>query len=110
MAIATEEMIDDPWLYELDASAKDIMQFSFTCGANNFALLPQADGNCGALCTVNDYALLFGAKNFLDEFLSPITIPEAQEEFRKVYDSYRKSNQHSLEAGLKYVVGASPFS
>jgi len=103
VAIATEEMIDDPWLYDLDATKVDIDEFSFTCGAASFALLPLGSDRHGALCTVNDYALLFGTGAFLERFLFPNSINQARNEFREVYESYAKTNRHSLDSGVKYL-------
>jgi hypothetical protein len=103
VAIAAEEMIDDPWLYELDATAADIDDFSFTCGATNFVLLPLESDSVGALCTVNDYALVFGSTVFLERFLFPNTIDQARQEFRAVYESYAESNRQSLDLGAQYL-------
>jgi len=103
VAIAVEEMIDDPWIYYLDATTEDIEDFSFTCGASSFVLLPTELELPGALCTVNDYALIFGPITFLERFLFPRTISDARKEFQEVYESYPSSNRQSLSPALQYL-------
>ena len=62
--IATEPLEKTPTCYTLTVSEEDLMAFNWECAHFNFALIP-ADRSLAILCTVYDYFLVAGPREFV---------------------------------------------
>lgn len=80
-AVATEKLKGVVRHWEVPATTKGLLAFSDECGLYNFALIPE-DGTFIILCTVDDYLIVAGDRNFVNNACLG-DIPAARETFKK---------------------------
>lgn len=65
-AVATEQLKGVVRHWEVPATTDGLLAFSDECGLYNFALIPD-DGRFIILCTVDDYLIVAGERNFVEK-------------------------------------------
>lgn len=101
MAVSNDPLVDDDLVYSLDASEEDLMAFSDEFSGINALLVPTGSLDVAVLCTVDDFHLVAGSRDFVQSYAGDIAA--LRREFLKFADEHFEVMQPLLHRAARYM-------